>query len=311
MQKNEFTQKPTIQFDPNSMARSAGENIQANPLSGYFRQPSIYLKLPSQGKFYPQGAVQMNEQGEVAIYPMTARDEITFKTPDALMNGEATKSVIKSCVPDIKDPGKLPIIDLDALLIAIRIASYGEKMSVQSACPVCKEVQSYQLSLPHELEAIGTPTVIDEIKLDNGLSIKLRPLNLDQVNRVQRKTFEEQKLFNTVLDSTLDEGEKLTRFQDSFLKITQITVDMMIDNIEAIITPTGTVTNIQHIAEFINNAEGKYFDAIQKAIGQFKQVGSAKPKMIHCETCEKAGKTTTEYETPLTFDASNFFESRS
>lgn len=311
MQKNEFTQKPSIQFDPNNIARPAGEQIQANPLSGYFRQPAIYLKLPSKGKYYPKDTVKMNEQGEVAIYPMTARDEITFKTPDALMNGEATKTVIQSCVPDIKDAGKLPVIDLDALLIAIRIASYGEKMTVQSACPECKEVQSYHLSLPQELESIGTPTVIDEIKLDNGLSVKLRPLNLDQVNRVQRKTFEEQKLFNTVMDSNLDEGEKLTRFQESFMKITQITVDMMIDNIESIITPTGTVNNLQHIAEFINNAEGKHFDAIQKAIEQFKQLGSAKPKMIHCETCEKAGNKKTEYETPLTFDASNFFASRS
>ena len=27
----------------------------ANPLSGYYRQPKIYIRLPSGGKYYPEG----------------------------------------------------------------------------------------------------------------------------------------------------------------------------------------------------------------------------------------------------------------
>ena len=32
---------------------------QTNPLSKYFRQPKIYLRLPSKGKFYPPGVIDM------------------------------------------------------------------------------------------------------------------------------------------------------------------------------------------------------------------------------------------------------------
>ena len=41
-----------------------------------------------------------------------------MKTPDALVNGETTVEVIQSCMPNIKDAWKIPVIDLDVILIA-------------------------------------------------------------------------------------------------------------------------------------------------------------------------------------------------
>jgi hypothetical protein len=35
---------------------------------------------------------------------MTAKDELMFKTPDALLNGQSTVEVVKSCIPAIQDP---------------------------------------------------------------------------------------------------------------------------------------------------------------------------------------------------------------
>jgi hypothetical protein len=57
-----------------------------NPLTQYFRQPAIYIRLPSQGKFYPPSALNMPPNGELPILPMTSNDEITYRTPDALFN---------------------------------------------------------------------------------------------------------------------------------------------------------------------------------------------------------------------------------
>ena len=101
-----------------------------NPLKKYFRQPKIYLSLPSKGKYYPPGALEMTESGELPVYAMTAKDELLFKTPDALLNGEATVEVIRSCIPAIKNPWMMPSIDSDAVLIAIRLATYGEKLEI-------------------------------------------------------------------------------------------------------------------------------------------------------------------------------------
>ena len=94
-----------------------------NPLQKYFRQPKIYLSLPSKGHWYPEGAIEMTENGELPVYAMTAKDELAFKTPDALLNGQSVVDVVKSCLPNIKDPWLMPSIDVDAILIAIRIAT--------------------------------------------------------------------------------------------------------------------------------------------------------------------------------------------
>ena len=72
---------------------------QVNPLKKHLRQPKIYIKLPSQGKYWHPNAIDFPESGELPVYAMTARDEITFKTPDALLNGQATVDVIQSCMP--------------------------------------------------------------------------------------------------------------------------------------------------------------------------------------------------------------------
>ena len=105
-----------------------------NPLAKHFRQPAIYLKLPSQGKFYPPDGIELSITGELAVYPMTVKDELTLKTPDALMNGEGMADVIRSCCPGIKDPWTIPSVDLDVIFIAIRLASYGKGMDISATC---------------------------------------------------------------------------------------------------------------------------------------------------------------------------------
>ena len=128
-----------------------------NPLKQYFRQPAIYIKLPSQGNNYPAGALTMPPTGELPVYAMTAIDEITYRTPDALYNGQATVNVIQSCIPDIKDGWGIPSADVDTLLVAIRIASYGHEMDFNSQCPACNHESERTLDLRTVLDSIKAP----------------------------------------------------------------------------------------------------------------------------------------------------------
>ena len=69
---------------------------QQNPLAKHFRQPAIYIKLPSNGEYYDDAIVTIPENGELPVYPMTALDEISYRTADALFNGAAVANVIKT-----------------------------------------------------------------------------------------------------------------------------------------------------------------------------------------------------------------------
>ena len=88
-----------------------------NPLQKHFRQPAVYLRLPAGGRFWDSKALEMPESMEIPIYPMTIKDEITIKTPDALMNGQGVVDVIHSCCPSIKNAWATPSVDLDAIFI--------------------------------------------------------------------------------------------------------------------------------------------------------------------------------------------------
>ena len=147
---------------------------KANPLANYFRQPKLYLRLPSHGKFYPEGALDTSEIDEYPVYAMTAKDELMFKTPDALMNGQATVEVIKSCVPAIKNPWQMPSLDLDAVLIAIRMATFGEQMEMHATCPSCQHFNDFTLNLVHYLDKIADTEYNTEINV-SPLTIHIRP----------------------------------------------------------------------------------------------------------------------------------------
>ena len=64
-----------------------------NPLAKYFRKPTIYVQIPTGGKFNPE--IPKTVLDEVGILPMTAIDEISMQNPDELLNGEALINLIK------------------------------------------------------------------------------------------------------------------------------------------------------------------------------------------------------------------------
>ena len=142
--------------------------ISTNPLRQYFRRPAVHIKLPSNGRYYDSTVIEMPESGELPVFPMTAIDDITAHTPDALFNGSAVTDIIKSCIPNIKDPWKINSIDLDAILIAIRNASGDGKMDVESTCPKCNSTFPYSINLMAILSQIKSGNYNDSLQVKIG-----------------------------------------------------------------------------------------------------------------------------------------------
>lgn len=279
---------------------------QANPLSKYFRQPKLFASLPSNGKFYPAGALETTETGEYPIYSMTAKDELTMKTPDALLNGQATVELIKSCVPNIKDPWSLPSIDLDALLIAIRLATYGETMTLSIKTPVTGEEKDMSVNLRDILDNFAN-IEFEDVVTSGDMTVYIRPLTYKEFTKSALKTFEQQRIFNIVNDEQISDEDKLQAFTNSFAKLTDLTVDMMSNHISAIEIGDTRVDNKQHIDEFMKNADKSFYEAISKHLEKQKLKFTIQPLKAQA-TLEEIEKGVPEtYEVPVTFDQSNFF----
>jgi len=57
------------------------EQKRTNPLTSLMRQPKLYVRLPSKGRFWPEGSLSDSPNGEYAVYSMTAKDEMLIKLP--------------------------------------------------------------------------------------------------------------------------------------------------------------------------------------------------------------------------------------
>jgi len=277
-----------------------------NPLQKYFRQPKIYLSLPSGGKFYPEGSLEVTDNNEYPVYPMTARDELTMKTPDALLNGQATVDMIQSCVPNIKNAWVIPSLDLDAILIAIRIATYGDTMDIDIKTPVTGEEKSFTVDLRIMLDGLISKEFGETFEM-NGLTIHVRPLSYREFTDTSLKTFEEQRIFALVNNEDMAEEEKLQKFNESFRKLTDITVGTLEKSIWRIDAGEDSVTNPAWIKEFVSNAEKGLFSALTEHLEKQREKFKIKPLVIDATEDEIAKGVPETYEVPITFDQSNFF----
>lgn len=275
-------------------------NPATNPLFKHFRQPAIYLRLPSGGEYWPDEAIDLPATGEIPVYPMTVKDEILLKTPDALMNGDGMINVIQSCLPNIKDANYIPACDLDPILISLRLASYGNEMDFSSTCPHCNERNDNTLDLNQILDNHKMP-VYESVAMGK-ITVKFRPQTFKTLNNANLSAYEQQRLVSVIGSSDLSEDQKTVEFNKIVPKITEMNVTNIVGSIEYVETDDGTrVTEEKFIREFINNCDRKVYDKIKKSIEAHAEKNKIKPVEIACAECEK------HYKSTLNFENSNFF----
>jgi hypothetical protein len=281
---------------------TTSDNVSLNPLTKHFRQPAIYINLTSRGQFWPDGTLDLPVTGKIPVYPMTARDEITLRTPDALLDGTSVVNVIQSCCPNIKDAWNMPSVDVDSTLIAVRIASYGQTMTLGSKCPKCGEEHDYDIDLSSVLGKVEMPNYNELVQVDHTLSIKLKPMNYRQVNKAGNVAFEEQRFIQTLRDENMSDEDRKTKYAEHVQRMVNMSVDNAVACTQSIIVDsTEEVTNPGHIMEYYTNAETSVLRKIQDKIQEFAETISIKPLDVKCGSCDN------EFKLAVDFDYTSFF----
>jgi hypothetical protein len=280
---------------------------KTNPLAGLMRKPKLTIRLPSNGKFWPKGSLKISETGEYAVYSMTAKDEILLKNPGTQTGGQAVVTVIQSCIPNIVNAWETPGLDLDTILIAIRIATYGP--TLKTPVEVNGLITYVDIDLPTVLDDILTTGVWDEqLILDNGMVIFLKPLPYKQISKAGVEATETQKIMNVVNDEKLSEDKKLELFKESFVKLTDITIGVVAESIFKIITDDGTtVEDPKFISEFIQQCDREVFNQIRLRMNELGENVSIKPVTISATEEMIAKGSLPEIEVPITFNSDTFF----
>lgn len=269
-----------------------------NPLAKYYRQPKIYLSLPSKGKWYPEGTLT-GDPTNLPVYGMTAMDEIMFKTPDALFSGESVVSVVKSCIPAIKDPWQMPQLDIDSVLIAIRIATYGQKLHTKFTCTKCKEDNESDFDLSRALDYFSSLTYTNHVYCD-PLTVKLRPYTYKEFTNLQLQTYELRRMLQKTVGD-IDEKVRTQRLDDFYKRLSTAQSETFKNQILAVEADDTVVSNPQQINDWINNSEVAFFDKIKNHLDDQRKEWKIQDQKIKCAECEH------ENTVAMDLDASNFF----
>lgn len=285
-----------------------------NPLSGHFRTPKLYTSLPTGGKFYDETIVDMPSTKELPVYPMTAKDEIMMKNPDALLNGEAVAQVISSCVPNVKQPRLLVANDVDALLVAIQGATFGDELTVSANCPTCGEQASAVLSTEVVLANMDNIDKKYEFSTDSGLLISMKPFSYETSVKAGVANFRSERSLQSISEID-DEIEKIRAFNSNFIELAKLNFDILVDSVNSITIPSTedsesvVVTDNAHISEFLENCDATIGKELEEFVTEMGNKGIQKVMQMTCEPCSEKleGDEEFTFESAVNFNTVNFF----
>lgn len=302
--KNENTQTTSMVQQEVPVDRPA--IMQQNPLMQFTRKPVIYISLPSNGHFTSPNDFELSVNNELGISSMTTSDELLLKTPDALLNGEAIEKIIQSCAPGVKNVRNLPSPDIDAILVGIRMASYGDNMEFKASCPKCDAPKEFAISLTDALARIEQLEKEYIVELSNKIKVSLKPHTYESRIKQGLMTYNEAQIIKVILNEDLADPETGKQYQESFNRLAKLIVELTSDCIDTLWDPEGNYLDVtsEQILEWLKNIPRGDADLLQQKVNEMNEIGVYRKVNIKCNN-EECGH---EWETEVDFDASHFFE---
>lgn len=196
--------------------RSNAKPAMAQPPEGFsFVVPTDFVDLPSGGQYYPEGHPLCGKD-VLEFKHMTAKEEDILTSKTLLKKGVAIDRVIKNVIVDKTiDPDTLLVGDRNALIIAIRAASYGNIYETNLSCPACQTKVTYSFDLNSLNIYHGDDTEALDIvdRQDGTFEVELPATKLTAVFKLLTGREEKQYLKNIEDGSKNKNGENLVSQQ--------------------------------------------------------------------------------------------------
>jgi hypothetical protein len=282
--------------------------MDQNPLRKYFRQPALYVRLPTLGRWYDESIMSMTGSNEIAVYGLSAIDDIMLNTPDAMLNGQALENVLKNCVPAIRDVKKILLPDLETMFVAIKHASNNGKDDHDCRCPNCDHENSFEINCQMLLDSMSYVEDDDTIvQIDDDLKIYLRPYDFEMRHVYMQKEFEEEKMLQSLMSPELDEFAKARVAAESVDRLSKMTFELVSRSLEKVVMIKENIVVTEHefINEWLQSISKLQAEAVIAKVNELNKIGVNEKVEVRCQSCGHG------WEETLNFDPINFFAKRS
>lgn len=249
------------------------EEQTPNPLLERLKMPGETFRLPSRGLFYKSGEIETDSpDGEIHVHPMTTYDEFVFKNVDKLFTGTAVEDVFGRLMPEVKHPTNLLSKDVDFLMMALRVVSYGDELEIQFNHQCGTEeapsnVHSYYVNLRQLMKDTKEidPTEIKNFKveLNNGQVVLMQPPRFADILKIYQAS---------------DNAENMEDIDY---------VEMMLDNISGMIVSVDDIDDSNMIGEWLRKLRAGDVNRIAEEITTVSDWGAERFTVITCKDCNE------------------------
>lgn len=286
------------------------ENILLKDLYNIF--PKIDIILPTVGRFYPIGV--LNETADprrISVGTLGIMDEFTYKDPFLLVSGKAIDQLITNlCGDQILVPDELCEIDVETILVAARLASYGPDMKVKHICDKKKEIftesepdKVEETICGHESEVyidlhdfILQYTEIQDLdmfiltlpKVEQTVYFKPTPYHTTiEIMRNVMGNHRKMEEFKETGDEFILNTDQYVKYEELMGLSADLQVKAVLDCIWAVELKDGRRVEDPHIlAAWIYALPDTYFNILSKRINEITQyLRRASLKKYICEVC--------------------------
>ena len=290
---------------------------ETNPLNSFFRKSKFNIDLPSRGRWYPKNALAPTvTNGNVAVFPMTAADEAKFKIGDATLTGNGIFDLIRSCIPDIRQPELAPMCDLDAILLAVRRASYGDNMKFTVKVPETTLLREMTLNLSTmAAEKFGNDADWDDTleitDADTGkvLTVKVKPINLKTLFGHSKTMMRVQQMSVKMAEADdVADDAKLESLTENIHNLSQVNITMVADSIESLETEDFNTRNPADVRNLLGQIDVSYFNEMQQHIDKQRKKIGLQDTVVTSTPEERAAGAPETWVAEINFTTAEFFK---
>ncbi|NDB84158.1 MAG: hypothetical protein EB127_15780, partial [Alphaproteobacteria bacterium] len=159
----------------------------------------------------------------------------------------------------------------------------------------------YSLEIPRLLASLKAADYDSELQISD-LFIKFIPIKFKEINEAGLAQFELTKSFTSLTEAQTEE-EKLQISQNALKAITELTMEIVAKGIEYIRTPNISVSEREHIMDFLKNCDRNTYIKIRDYSTDLKSKSELQPVKFRCDTVDCGN----EYEQQIQLNPSDFF----
>jgi hypothetical protein len=284
--------------------------------------PDVSIAIPTIGYWYSGRNILKEDINpkDLQVYSVGVMAELNYRDPWMLVSGKALPNLLKQICPDVLDPTKLCDVDIEAILLASRIASYGTDMVVRHTCQMetekgqgkgkkkIKEKCGFMNEIKIDLQKFimryapfdeeGSTVSMDMFSMELpalGQKIDLMPMPYDRSLKVIKNSLVAEQGFDSLGDLTLTQfittPEKIDQYASLFDMTSDATVEAIVSSIVCVYKRSGeAVFDKEEIRQWVLGIPLDNSTMVRERIKEISELLQDIPKVDYtCSQCKQKG----------------------